>query len=599
MKKFFALIISVAMLCSMIACSAEAGADNEIYVIYTDGSDAVIFCSSAEEAKQLILKLSEDEGVLIATPNYRYEADALSTTDEYVSRQWALSNDGSFFMEDSKNEHPVFDTPFGEAKQPGQWKRPRNIERGRFRGYETENVGRESSARAGIDINLEGALKSYSDSGKEITVAFVDTGIDITHAELSDRIWINTDEIANNGKDDDGNGYVDDINGWNFYNNTNRVYIGSEDDHGTHGAGTVAAKFDNGKGIAGITQSANIKIMPVKALGGRNGSGSTASIIRAIQYAEKNGAQICNLSLGTPYHDRALYHVIANSKMLFVVAAGNDARNTDISPSYPAAYDLPNIISVANISYDGRLHESSNYGATSVDLAAPGAYILSTSSSGGYSYMTGTSMSAPMVSGAAALVLSHFGDKVTLADVREIIIGSAKKLESLSGSSVSGGMLDIGAALATDVENLQTRNREEKELVEYKGSAPKISVSLIMSGAEQYLQISLRDAEGDASKLKYAGGACDAKYFEAAGTELELDERKMATVRCSAGTFTFWASDEKGNTAICTVTVREKEEPSPWGERPTAFQEAFEREFEEQEALFREIANRMIREFFR
>ena len=198
-----------------------------------------------------------------------------------------------------------------------------------------------------------------------------DTGIDYTHEDLAGAIWVNEDEIPGNGIDDDGNGYIDDVHGWNFYDHTNQVYTGDEDSHGTHGAGTIAASSNNQIGISGIVPGERVKIMPVKALGGSDGSGTTASLIQAIHYAEANGASICNLSLSSSKNDRALYQAIAQSNMLFIVAAGNDSANIDLSPTYPASYNLDNILSVANLCYDGVLHHTSNYGASSVDLAAP------------------------------------------------------------------------------------------------------------------------------------------------------------------------------------------------------------------------------------
>ena len=200
-------------------------------------------------------------------------------------------------------------------------------------------------------------------------------------------------------------------------------------------------------GLAGIGQSDHVKVMAVKALGGSDGSGTTASIIQAIQYAEANGAQICNLSLGSSQNDPALYRTIASSKMLFVVAAGNDGTDLETAPSYPASYDLDNLIAVANIRYDGELDPTSSYGAASVDLAAPGSYILSTTPGNTYSYMTGTSMAAPMVSAAAAMVYSAF-PKATLADVKDILLASVHKLDCLTGRTATGGMLDLGAAMA-------------------------------------------------------------------------------------------------------------------------------------------------------
>nr|WP_287228026.1 S8 family peptidase [Oscillibacter sp.] len=232
--------------------------------------------------------------------------------------------------------------------------------------------------------------------------------------------------MPGNGVDDDGNGYIDDVYGWNFYSGSNQVYTGSEDSNGTHGAGTIAAHADNGIGIAGIVRSDHVKVMAVKALGGWDGSGSTASIIRAIQYAEANGARICNLSLGSSRNDPALYRTIAASDMLFVVAAGNDGADLELAPSYPASYHLDNLITVANLRYDGNLDPTSSYGASSVDLAAPGTHILSTTPGNSYSYMTGTSMAAPMVSAAATMLYSQFPD-ATLADVKDILLYSVAK----------------------------------------------------------------------------------------------------------------------------------------------------------------------------
>ena len=153
MKKIIALILVVALLCPMVACAAEEK-QNEIYVMYKDGSDGILSYSSEAEAQNAIAELSEDENIILAAPNYIYETNALLTSDEYISRQWALSNDGTFFMEESKNEHPVFDTPFGSPKQPGQWKRPRNGGGRGFRGYATENSGGAAGNSSVLSVTI-------------------------------------------------------------------------------------------------------------------------------------------------------------------------------------------------------------------------------------------------------------------------------------------------------------------------------------------------------------------------------------------------------------------------------------------------------------
>ena len=182
-----------------------------------------------------------------------------------------------------------------------------------------------------------------------MVVAVIDTGIDISHPDLKDAIWTNEDEIPGDGIDNDGNGYIDDVHGWNFFDGNNELCKGSEDDHGTHAAGTIAAARGNG-GIAGITDNNYVKVMVLKALGTRYGVGEEKAIIEAIRYAEANGASICNLSFGTTEYYPELEKVMRDSKMLFVVSAGNGnakgiGEDTDQKPDYPSSFDLDNVIS--------------------------------------------------------------------------------------------------------------------------------------------------------------------------------------------------------------------------------------------------------------
>ena len=434
--------------------------NGEVFVEYTDGSSTVLSFSDEENLKNVLSALSKDDAVLSYQPNFSYETTALPVNDPLDSQQWALDNDGSFVMKEEENRYPVYDKPFEMPSAPGQWNMPDNFgyRGGRnnirhFSSYPSYSTN-QISAVSGIDIGAEEAWSVYTGSGSDVIIALIDTGVDSNHEDLQNVLWTNEDEIAGNGIDDDGNGYIDDVSGWNFYNNNNRNYVSSTDDsHGTHCAGTILANANNGTGIAGIVRSDKVKIMSLKALGGSDGSGTTSSIIKAIQYAEANGASICNLSLGSTANDQALYRAIANSGMLFVVAAGNDSANTDDIPCYPASYDLDNIISVANLNYNGTLHSSSNYGTFSVDIAAPGSYILSTTPNNGYSYMTGTSMAAPMVTAAAAMIYSNYSG-ITLADVKEILLSSAQKRDSLKGNVYSGGMLDLASAMRYDISTL-------------------------------------------------------------------------------------------------------------------------------------------------
>ncbi|MCD7934809.1 MAG: S8 family serine peptidase [Oscillospiraceae bacterium] len=520
--------------------------NGEVLALYTDGSCAVLTYDGEDALAEGLAELKTDPSVAFVQPNYAYESSAVSTEDALFAQQWALSNDGSFYMETQKNRYPVFDDPFGTPSAPGEWT---------FRPFASQSAGTETTAVAGIDINAAEAWEIYDGGSRDVVIALIDTGVDASHEDLTDILWVNEDEIPGNGIDDDGNGYIDDVYGWNFYSDNNEIYVGSEDSHGTHGAGTIAATQDNGVGISGIVQSDHVKIMVLKALGGTDGSGTTASIIQAIRYAEENGAQICNLSLGSELNDPALYQTIASSSMLFVVAAGNDGADTDSTPIYPASYALDNIISVANLSYDGTLHYSSNYGAVSVDLAAPGTYILSTTPENGYSYMTGTSMSAPMVTAAAAMVYSYF-DEITLADVKEILLSSVQELDALEGLTVTGGMLDLGAALSYDLDTLSGAVWETP--VTGSGSAPEISAQLISRGMQTYLMVSVADADGDLTAAAYASGTLTAADFQggSAGTAFSLQSGGSALFSVSgAGSLTFYACDSAGNETVKTVTL--------------------------------------------
>lgn len=531
----------------------EAG---ELLVGYIDGTYQVFNYDNHSDLAAALEELSLDESVSLIQPNYSYVSTGLTVDDTLAPQQWALNNDGSFKMEESENRHPVYETPFGMPAAPGQWMRPDNFGRpGGYRSASYRTIASQTvSAVEGIDIHAEEAWAVYNGGSRDVIVAVIDTGIDYTHEELQDAMWINPGEIAGNNIDDDGNGYIDDVYGWNFYDNSSKTYTNSTDDaHGTHGAGTIVASTNNGIGIAGIADSEHVKIMSLKALGGSAGSGSTASIIRAIQYAEANGASICNLSLGSTVNDRALYRVMADSSMLFVVAAGNDGANTDRSPSYPASYDLDNIISVANLNYDGSLHSSSNYGSTSVDLAAPGSYILSTTPEDGYSYMTGTSMAAPMVTGAAAMLYSHYAD-ITLADVKDVILASARQLDTLSASVLTGGMLDLGAAMSWDMDSVSGQDGDVPEDV---GTAPEIAIQVFDQRETTYVHVQVTD---DDLLLTACGqGTLTAQDFQqgTAGIIFETDESGTAVFTASAaGIYTFYALDARGNETVQTVTIQ-------------------------------------------
>lgn len=283
-------------------------------------------------------------------------------------------------------------------------------------------------------------------TGTDVIVAVIDTGIRFNHGDLRNNIWINPNEIPNNGIDDDNNGYVDDWRGWDFVNNDNHPM--DDASHGTHVSGTIAAEGNNNLGVVGVNWRA--RIMPLKFLDA-TGQGTTANAISAIEYAVANGAKVSNHSWGGTGFSTALSNALAAANAaghLVVAASGNSGNNSDITPIYPAAHNLPNIISVAATTQTDGLATFSNFGPTSVDLGAPGVNIMSTLPNGQYGSLDGTSMAAPFVSGAAALLLAQ-NPSLTAADIKAALLSSVDTINSLSGTTVTGGRLNIASALAS------------------------------------------------------------------------------------------------------------------------------------------------------
>lgn len=287
--------------------------------------------------------------------------------------------------------------------------------------------------------------------GKTTThVGIIDEGVMISHYELQPNIWVNPFDPID-GIDNDGNGYVDDRHGWDFYNNNNTVYDGTSDDHGTHVAGTVGGRGGNNVALAGCNWI--IKMIVCKFLGA--GGGTTANAIRAIDYVTdlkiRHGLDVIatNNSWGGGGFSNALRDAITragNADILFCAAAGNDGTNNDSFPFYPASYSNANIISVASITSTGAKSGFSNYGATTVDMAAPGSNIKSTVPSAGgtasFAYYSGTSMATPHVTGAAALWASYRSERgLTL---KTFLMNKAIATPSMSGRCVTNGRLNAG-----------------------------------------------------------------------------------------------------------------------------------------------------------
>jgi thermitase len=310
-----------------------------------------------------------------------------------------------------------------------------------------KNTGKNSSTGSiwspkpgilGIDINATEAWQINKGS-KSIKIAVIDTGVDYNHPDLKDQMWVNEAELnGTKGVDDDGNGFVDDIHGYDFANKDGDPMDGQG--HGTHCAGVIGAAH-NGSGTMGVMNE--VQIVAIKFLTDR-GSGKSEDALLSIDYAIKAGVQVMSNSWGGGPKSEALYDAIKAAQekgIIFIAAAGNDGKDNDSKLSYPASYDLDNIISVGAHDGKGQKARFSNYGKKNVDVFAPGVSIISTVPGSRYKKLSGTSMAAPYVSGMMGLLLSHENNLMT-QDLKARLIETSVIQSDLSNHSVSGGRVD-------------------------------------------------------------------------------------------------------------------------------------------------------------
>ncbi|KKS33603.1 MAG: Peptidase S8 and S53, subtilisin, kexin, sedolisin [Parcubacteria group bacterium GW2011_GWC2_42_13] len=430
---------------------AEAVGINRLYLVRLNTND---------DLEKILNALNNNPSIEYAEPNYIVET-ALTPNDPQFSELWSLHNTGQ-----------ANGTPDADIDAPEAW-----------------NFVTASNLKVGI----------------------IDTGIDYSHGDLISNIWVNPGEIAGNGIDDDNNGFIDDIYGWDFINEDNDPF--DDHGHGTHVAGIVGAKGDNGMGITGVNWT--IKMAGLKFLGS-DGAGYTSDAVQAIEYANMMGFSITNNSWGGGRYSQVLYDVIsvANaSGYLFVAAAGNYGINTDESAFYPAGYDLSNVISVAATDRNDQLAYFSDYGANSVDLGAPGVDIFSTAASGtcrlcdptGYKILSGTSMASPHTAGAAALVWSA-NPTLSYLEVKNKLLNFSDFLQELENKTLSKGRLNIYNIFDND------------------STAPKAIVDLAVSArthnsiAFQWTAVGDDGLEGMASyyDLRYSLSPIDESNFNSA-----------------------------------------------------------------------------------
>lgn len=317
----------------------------------------------------------------------------------------------------------------------------RSIDSGQNWGLNNQG---ESGGKDDADIDAP-ELWDYIVSSRSVVIAVVDTGIRYTHEDLAANIWVNPGEIPGNRRDDDRNGVVDDVHGYNAV--TRKGDPMDDNGHGTQVAGIIGAVGNNRKGSVGVAWEATM--MPLKFLD-EEGFGSTSNGILCLEYAAENGADLVNASWGSGRRSRSLQRTIrnlGNSGIFMVTAAGNDNQNLDVEPDYPASYPDANLVVVAATTRKDKLASYSNYGFRSVDIAAPGSSIFSTSmaSDRSYAYGDGTSFAAPHVTGAIAILKTYFPD-VSYDEILNAMMASVDRVTELLTKTRSGGRLNVHAA---------------------------------------------------------------------------------------------------------------------------------------------------------
>lgn len=386
--------------------------------------------------------------------------------------------------------------------------------------YGLKNIG-QTGGTPGADIDAEQAWEITTGS-RAIVVGVIDEGIDINHPDLEDNIWTNPGETAGNGLDDDGNGFIDDINGWDFFHDDNSVFDGAADPnnqtdaHGTHVAGTIGAVGDNSIGVVGVNWQ--VSLMSLKFLG--PGGGSDSNAIRAINYARNmrdtwiatDGAQganvrVLNNSYGGDAFSQALLDAIkaaGNSDILFVAAAGNNSSDNDLLPHYPSNFDAPNLVAVAATDALDNLSGFSNFGVDTVHIAAPGSAILSTTPNNTYSTFSGTSMATPHVSGGAALI-GAANPNITLQQLRALLIFNGDIDPFLAGKTLMERRLSVAGSLQAQAENDTTTPGSVNGLHIVSQSGRSLSLAWTASGDDgevgqaSLYQVSFTDAETGAT----------------------------------------------------------------------------------------------------
>lgn len=423
--------------------------------------------------KNALSILTSDERVAYAEPNYLYH---------------------TLEMRDSKASTPTNDAKMGQL-------------------WGMQNTGQSDEAgqvgKVGADINVVPVWNEGITGNRSVKVAVIDTGIDYTHPDLL--------------------GNADSVNGWNFITNT----AGGMDDHnhGTHCAGTIGALGNNNVGVAGVNW--NVTIIPVKFLDSQ-GSGSLENAVQAIQYATKLGVNIMSNSWGGGPFTQSLYDAIKGAQdkgILFVAAAGNDSNDNDASPSYPATYQLDNVISVAATDNRDQIASFSNFGRTKVHVAAPGVKIVSTVKGGEYATFSGTSMATPHVSGIAALLWST-NPSYSFAQIKDILIRTSDKVRGLNKKVVARGRVNVYNAVhgIVPVDNTPAENLWKD--FTYSAETP-----------HPYVENKTYSFDINVPNAKYTRVVFDTVDTEAGYDKISIKDANGEEIESLSGTYTGYVTD--------------------------------------------------------
>lgn len=501
---------------SMISCYPSP-----VRIVRRIDNYALLYVEDPAYRLQFFKDLEDNPEIKAVQTNGRVDIQKISN-DTYSDTQWAIHNPGYYSLLSDKGPIKLLSTSDIDMDVPEAWDY-----------IDTEEVDR-----------------------REVVVAIIDTGVDYNHPDLAEHMWMNKNEVPDDGVDNDGNGYIDDINGWDFYNNDatvchykydkakgmNLSLPEDNDDHGTHIAGIIGAATDNGIGIAGTASKIDIKLMALKINGGPEGTGNISNAIEAIKYATMMGADICNISWGTNQYSPALKEVIGESDMLFVAAAGNSGTDNNVSPVYPASFGLDNTISVTFIDADGRLTRLSNYGETTVDTAAPGNDILSTVV-GTYVTMSGSSMAAPQVSAVAALLYSYH-ENLYPANIKRLILDHIKPLKSLDGYMLYPGIPSaFYSVMAADQMIRDT-------------DPPIIDLDTIYNKGDFDIPVKAGDV-GDSGirVIRWLAGERTLSDFGRGMVGSVIEDNRITVSK--AGKYTIYAGDYAGNDTIKVYEVKD------------------------------------------